>query len=44
MNKNENNLKDGLKMLPEDHFVLFSSVTKKGREEIYNTLSEYLEN
>lgn len=42
--KNENNLKDGLKMLPEDRFVLFSSVTKKGREEIYNILSEYLEN
>lgn len=42
--KNEKHLKEGLKLLPNDRFVLFSSVTKKGREEIYNILSEYLEN
>lgn len=36
-------LKEELHLLPQDQFVLFSSVTKKGREEIYNILSSYLE-
>lgn len=36
-------LKEELHILPQDKFVLFSSVTKKGREEIYNILSSYLE-
>jgi GTP-binding protein len=36
--------KDEFHILLEDKFVLFSSVTKKGREEIYNILSSYLNN
>lgn len=36
-------LKEELHVLPQDEFVLFSSVTKKGREEIYNILSSYIE-
>lgn len=36
-------LKEELHLLPQDEFVLFSSVTKKGREEIYNILSSYIE-
>lgn len=40
--KTEKSLRDSLKILPQDDFVLFSSVTKKGREEIYNILSNYL--
>lgn len=36
-------LKEELHLLPQDKFVLFSSVTKKGREEIYNILSSYME-
>ena len=35
-------LKGELHLLPQDQFVLFSSVTKKGREEIYNILSSYM--
>lgn len=35
-------LKEELHLLPQDEFVLFSSVTKKGREEIYNILSSYM--
>lgn len=41
--KTEKSLKESLNILPQDRFVLFSSVTKKGREEIYNILSSYLE-
>ena len=41
--KTEKSLKESLKILPQDKFVLFSSVTKKGREEIYNILSSYME-
>lgn len=41
--KTEKSLKESLRILPQDKFVLFSSVTKKGREEIYNILSSYLE-
>lgn len=41
--KTEKTLKESLHILPQDQFVLFSSVTKKGREEIYNILSSYLE-
>lgn len=36
-------LKEELHVLPQDEFVLFSSVTKKGREDIYNILSSYIE-
>lgn len=36
-------LKEELHLLPQDEFVLFSSVTKKGREDIYNILSSYME-
>ena len=36
-------LKESLNILPDDKLVLFSSITKKGREEIYNILSNYLE-
>lgn len=35
-------LKEELHVLPQDEFVLFSSVTKKGREDIYNILSSYI--
>lgn len=41
--KTEKSLKEFLHVLPQDKFVLFSSITKKGREEIYNILSSYLE-
>lgn len=41
--KTEKSLRESLKILPQDKFVLFSSVTKKGREEIYNILSSYME-
>lgn len=41
--KCEKMLKESLHILPQDDFILFSSVTKKGREEIYNILSNYLE-
>ncbi|MDE6142288.1 MAG: ribosome biogenesis GTP-binding protein YihA/YsxC, partial [Bacilli bacterium] len=34
--KTEKALKESLKLLPQDKLVAFSSVTKKGREEIYN--------
>lgn len=37
------NLTESLNVLPQDKLVLFSSVTKKGREEIYNILSSYME-
>ena len=40
--KTEKALKESLKLLPQDKLVVFSSVTKKGREEIYNILSSYL--
>ena len=36
-------LTESLNVLPQDKLVLFSSVTKKGREEIYNILSSYME-
>lgn len=36
-------LKEELHVLPQDEFVLFSSVTKKGRDDIYNILSSYIE-
>lgn len=41
--KIEKSLKESLHILPQDKFILFSSVTKKGRDEIYNILSSYLE-
>lgn len=40
--KTEKSLVESLNLLPQDKFVTFSSVTKKGREEIYNILSNYL--
>ena len=39
--KQEKLLKDTLKLLPDDKLVLFSSVTKKGRDETYAILSSY---
>ena len=33
-------LKESLHVLPQDKFVLFSSVTKKGREETYRKIIE----
>ena len=39
--KNLKLLKETLKLLDTDQVVLFSSVTKKGREEVYNILSNY---
>ncbi len=41
--KSEKVLKDSLNIVPTDKFVLFSSVTKKGREEIYNILKSFTE-
>ena len=40
--KTEKALKESLKLLPQDKLVVFSSVPKKGREEIYNILSSYI--
>lgn len=40
--KCEKALIESLNLLPQDKFVTFSSVTKKGREEIYNILSTYV--
>ena len=40
--KNEKTLRDSLKLLPQDKLVVFSSVTKKGREEIYSTLASFM--
>lgn len=40
--KLEKNLKESLNILPTDKFVIFSSVTKKGREEVYNILNSFL--
>lgn len=37
-------LQDSLKILDQDSLVLFSSVTKKGREEIYAIIEGYLNN
>ena len=39
--KQEKLLRDTLNILPNDQVVLFSSVTKKGREETYGILSSY---
>ena len=39
--KQERILRDTLNILPNDQVVLFSSVTKKGREETYGILSSY---
>ena len=41
--KQEKLLKETLNIQESDNVVLFSSVTKKGREEIYNLLSNYIE-
>ncbi len=41
--KTEKTLRESLKLLPQDKLVPFSSVTKKGREEIYNILSSFIE-
>ena len=41
--KCEKLLYDTLNVQEQDKVVLFSSVTKKGREEIYNILSSYIE-
>ncbi len=41
--KCEKALKESLKLMSNDKLVVFSSVTKKGREELYSILSSYLE-
>ena len=41
--KTEKALLESLNILPQDQFVAFSSITKKGREEIFNILSSYME-
>ena len=41
--KNEKLIQETLNVLPQDKIVLFSSVTKKGREELYNILSTTME-
>ena len=41
--KTEKALLDSLNVLPQDKFVAFSSITKKGRDEIFNILSSYME-
>lgn len=40
--KQTNSIMADLKLLPQDDLILFSSVTKKGRDEIINLLYEYL--
>jgi GTP-binding protein len=40
--KQEKLLKETLNIQEGDNVVLFSSITKKGREEIYNIMSNYL--
>lgn len=40
--KLERSLKESLNIVPTDKFVIFSSVTKKGREEVYNIISSFL--
>jgi len=42
--KNEKLLKETLQVLDQDKIVLFSSVTKKGKEEVYSIIESYLEN
>ena len=42
--KLEHSLYDTLHVLDNDQVILFSSITKKGREEVYNVLETYLEN
>lgn len=39
--KTEKLIKETLKINENDNLVLFSSITKKGREEVYRILSEY---
>ncbi len=40
--KYEKSLKESLKLVEGDKLVLFSSVTKKGREEIYHILDSFI--
>ena len=40
--KCEKSLRESLKLVNNDKLVLFSSVTKKGREEIYHILDSYI--
>lgn len=42
--KTEKALIESLNILPQDKFVAFSAITKKGRDEIFNILSSYQEN
>lgn len=41
--KTEKSLRDSLKLQDDDQLLLFSSVTKKGREEVYNAISLFLD-
>ena len=40
--KCEKSLRESLNLVESDKFVLFSSITKKGREEIYNILNSFM--
>ena len=40
--KQDNLIKDSFKLSEEDSFIHFSSLTKKGREEVYNLINESL--
>ena len=40
--KQDKLIKDAFKLSEEDSFIHFSSLTKKGREEVYNLISESL--
>ena len=42
--KTEKLLHESLKLKDDDKLVYFSSVSKKGREEIYSIINGYLEN
>ena len=39
--KQDKLIKDAFKLSEEDSFIHFSSLTKKGREEVYNLISEF---
>ena len=40
--KLENNINNSFELQENDNLVLFSSVTKKGKDEIYNVIKSYL--
>ncbi len=40
--KQDKIIKDTLKLTDDDKFITFSTITKKGKDEIYNIISEHL--